>query len=340
MIRGKRAFLARVVHALRVDELVGAASRKYGETTLTVVNYHRVNTLDVVGPFAEGTLDVTPDQFRQQLRLLSRRCTVLDPASFRAHLRDGDWPAAPALVTFDDGYADNLHVACPILQECNIKALFFIATDYVARRRVFWWDRICYVLRKTPLQRFSLTYPRPHTVDLSSRVAAEKGLYAVISTSPDLDLERFLQECGDNAQVSWTHTLERELADQLILTWAQVGELLAAGMAIGSHTRTHRILGTLSADQLDSELLGSRQDIRAELGHDVWAIAYPVGYRVSNEPNIRAALQKAEYEVGFTYNGYVVPLKRLDLFDVPRLAVERDWTVARFGAALSFAAFR
>src|SRR3989338_10844424 len=46
-------------------------------------------------------------------------------------LKAGTLPARAACITFDDGYADNFHVALPILQRCELSATFFIATGFL-----------------------------------------------------------------------------------------------------------------------------------------------------------------------------------------------------------------
>ncbi len=338
---GKRALLATVVHGLRVDTFARRAARAFGTNTLTVVNYHRVNEPEAVKHFDEGTLDTTPKSFAEQIALLKREFSLLDPRELREHLAGRPWPRRPALVTFDDGYLDNYEKACGILDEQGVKALFFVASDYVTRRRLFWWDRISYLLKHAKNTRFTLAFPQHQKVDVSGGIAAaERQLHTFVKRTNGLDLERFLLELGDAAGVAWTADLERQLADGILMTWDQVRALHAAGMCIGSHTRTHRVLDTLPKEELDAELSGSRQDIESELAHDVWAIAYPVGYSIAHLPSIRAALQRARYEVGFTYVGRVQPLASLDVLGVARLSVCREWNLGRFSAALTFSACR
>lgn len=337
----KRAVLAKVVHRLRLDALVRRVGRSYGENTLTVVNYHRVNEPDAARRFDEGTLDATIRGFSEQIALVKREYSLLTPAEFRQHLTEGSWPRRPALITFDDGYRDNHDWAKSLLEQQGIRALFFVATDYITKRRVFWWDRISYLLKHAKNSQFTLGYPQPQVIDIrSGTLPEERRLHRFIKRTVGLDVERFLVELADAAGVDWTNHLERQLADELLMTWQQIRGLCASGMGIGSHTRTHRVLDTMSPDELDSELCGSRQDIEAEIGQEVWAVAYPVGYRVAHVPTIRAAIERARYEVGFVYNGCVQPLTSLDVLDVGRLAVERDWELSRFSAALSFAACR
>jgi peptidoglycan/xylan/chitin deacetylase (PgdA/CDA1 family) len=50
------------------------------------------------------------------------------------------------VVTFDDGYADNLYEAKPLLEHYGIPGTFFVVTGYLAqqaeRAHEFWWDEL------------------------------------------------------------------------------------------------------------------------------------------------------------------------------------------------------
>lgn len=61
------------------------------------------------------------------------------------------------------------------------------------------------------------------------------------------------------------------------VTAAQIREMAAAGMDIGSHTVTHRSLGELSSDQAMIELADSKTALEQLLGKSIDFIAYPCG---------------------------------------------------------------
>lgn len=73
---------------------------------------------------------------------------------------------------------------------------------------------------------------------------------------------------------------------------AELRELAASGMEIGSHTRTHADLTTLSSSQLDEQISGSRQDLEDALGGEVTSFAYPFG---RSSPATVEAVGKAGY---------------------------------------------
>jgi peptidoglycan/xylan/chitin deacetylase (PgdA/CDA1 family) len=65
--------------------------------------------------------------------------------------------------------------------------------------------------------------------------------------------------------------------DIVPLDWAQVRELRASGMDVGSHTYAHPNLARLSRVQAETELRTSRDLISDRLGHAVDLFAYPFG---------------------------------------------------------------
>ena len=67
---------------------------------------------------------------------------------------------AEIVVTFDDGYADNLWNAKPLLNML-IPATMFVLSGYLVNRRSYWWDELDHLLlRPNTLPRHS---PSPST---------------------------------------------------------------------------------------------------------------------------------------------------------------------------------
>jgi len=88
-----------------------------------VLMYHRVRALS-----ERDQLSVSPQRFAEQLECLSaRRVVGLD--TVLRELQTGIMDPAVAL-TFDDGYADNLTSALPLLERHNIPATIFVVTEF------------------------------------------------------------------------------------------------------------------------------------------------------------------------------------------------------------------
>jgi peptidoglycan/xylan/chitin deacetylase (PgdA/CDA1 family) len=305
---------------------------------LTVLAYHRV----VPAPaedywFDRDVLDCDPDRFEKHMGLLARRCTPIGLDRLLRFLDGEPLPPNPVLVTFDDGYRDNRDHALPILQRHQIPALFFVASSYVADRRVFWWDRLAYLFSRTSAPVARLAYPtdlvlRPRTEPERARRMA----LGIIKTCPGLDLEQFLSDLGRALQVPWDRALEEEFADELVMTWSDVRDLVDAGMEIGSHTRTHRVLHTLAADELSAELTGSRAEIERATGRPVRSISYPVGRSLRLVPPLLRAVRDAGYRAGFSAVPRAIPVRgTVDPYDLGRLSVDQRITRDHLAALLA-----
>ena len=99
-----------------------------------VLMYHRVAECDI-DPW---NLCVSPQRFTEQLEALKREYRILP---LQELFRTGARQKAVA-ITFDDGYADNLHAAAPILERHRAPACFFLTSGALDMAREFWWDEL------------------------------------------------------------------------------------------------------------------------------------------------------------------------------------------------------
>lgn len=303
---------------------------------LTVVTYHRVADPAIAAELDSEVVDARPATFERQMRFLKEHCSVIGLDELRRFKNGGALPPNPVLVTFDDGYRDNHDVALPVLSRLGIPAVFFVATSYVEERRLFWWDRVCLVMKRSPRPFVELEYPHHLTLDLRDRTKAAHRAMHVIKSHFDLDLPRFLEELERAAGVSISREEERELAHRHVMTWDQVRALRDAGMSVQSHTRTHRVLHTLDDASLQRELVGSRRELEEVLDERVTSVAYPVGKGLLRAPHARNAIRAAGYEMGFTNGTGINHVWSFDRIDVRRLSVEIDIPDAYFHAMMAF----
>jgi len=320
--------------------------------SLTVLLYHRIADPDALGDLDPELVDATPEGFDQQMGLVRRHftpITLADALAAAANPAASPLPPNALLVTFDDGYRDNLEVAVPILKKHGMRATFFIATGYMERRRLFWWERISLLVRRATVTRFAIEYPKPFAIELrgpTERRQLARALLRTVKDHYDLDLDRFLDDVAKAAGVAWTREDDERQAGAAILDWAGVAALKAAGMDVASHTKEHRILQTLPPAQLAAELAESKAELEARLGEPVRALAYPVGKRLTAFPAVRNAVRDAGYEVGFVVHAGVNDFARDraagggdNLYDLKRIPVDRSWSMSQFRATLLHHAF-
>ncbi|MFH1021401.1 MAG: polysaccharide deacetylase family protein, partial [Pseudomonadota bacterium] len=137
---------------------------------VVVLCYHRVARMksDL------NALAVTPDNFRSHLEYLKRTFPIVR--------FEQEWPTVnrPSVaITFDDGYADNLEVALPIIEEAGVPVTFFVSTAAIDSGDEFWWDALeRLVLGDSGYPgEFTAHDPRGKTTWPSATLAERKALF-------------------------------------------------------------------------------------------------------------------------------------------------------------------
>jgi peptidoglycan/xylan/chitin deacetylase (PgdA/CDA1 family) len=111
-----------------------------------------------------------------------------------------------------------------------------------------------------------------------------------------------------------------------LMSAAQVAELAAAGMEIGSHGATHVRLAGLAVGRLEDEVSGSRKELGALTGGPIGGFAYPYG-------SMDEAARRSVLDAGYDYACAVqTPAAALGLTALPRIYAGQQDTAARMAA--------
>jgi peptidoglycan/xylan/chitin deacetylase (PgdA/CDA1 family) len=135
---GKRSFTNRAADVIpsRVWMRLVAARFESAGCPYCVVAFHRVSNV------VRDELTFPPDRFEALCRHWKNHYEIISLDQLHLRLAAGICTRRPTIaITFDDGYADNLELAAPILKRLNLPATFFVTTSYISTRRYFSWDR-------------------------------------------------------------------------------------------------------------------------------------------------------------------------------------------------------
>ncbi len=296
-------------------------------------NYHRIGDPTACA-FDRGVYSCSVDRFREHVALFKERFEVIDLARLLKVL-DGRPPRRPmALITFDDGYGDNHALAFPVLKEFGITAAFFIPTAFVGGTQLPWWDEIAWSLRNASTDRIRLE-GSPAEFDLRP-AAVERTIANVlelVKTRRGIPMDEQVAEVREATRPAGSLA---EAGAGLFVDRDRIREMRAAGMDIGSHTHTHRILSHLDADSQRAELSRSREILEGMLGEPVTSVSYPVGKPESYGPETCRIAESLGYRVGFNFIAGVNRLPLTGPFDVNRFAVSDDPAGADLKARVAF----
>jgi peptidoglycan/xylan/chitin deacetylase (PgdA/CDA1 family) len=249
---------------------LGHRSRPVRSPRLTIIRHHRV--------FADGEdalyrIGVAESVLGGQLALLARLghvpLTVSEGLARLAEGRPGRWVA----MTFDDGYADNVERALPLLEAHGARATFYLTAGLMEARHAPWWDDLSHRLAASARATARFEHAgAAWTLDLASRagrVAALAALLPAFREAPHRQAER-LEALGRATGVTTP-------APCLLATWDLAARLVERGMEVGAHTMRHPHLSLLEPSAQRAEIEGSVGLIEHRLGVRPRGLAYPGG---------------------------------------------------------------
>lgn len=119
-----------------------------------------------------------------------------------------------------------------------------------------------------------------------------------------------------------------------IMTWDELRQLHAQGVAIGAHTMTHPRLARLDAAAQREEIVGSVRRIAEELGAPVTAFAYPYG--TGRDYNaLSMALVEESGCIAAVSNRYGVNAAPVERWAMRRIWIDRTDKLAMFRAKVT-----
>jgi peptidoglycan/xylan/chitin deacetylase (PgdA/CDA1 family) len=320
-IRGVYTTQCRAPRFLPMFDVKGALKRfLYASGVLS--GYHRIRNRDVLtvatfhrvlapgdprcdGAIPEWTLAETV--FEECLAFFERHYTVVSLYDVLAALRgDRALPPRSLLLTFDDGYADNIDYALPVLRRHGLPAVVFVISDAIDQRWRPWTEDFLHAYLSgeiTPDEVRSIySLVRGEAAGAASSTPAQ--VMEIVRYGPQLSeedvkvvfskLRRPLTRVGDPAQM---------------LSVEQIRRLVRDGVAIAAHGKTH-VSFPLARD-VTAELREPRrvltEILAADSGDAICAMSFPHG---AYTPQIVRQAMAEGYRLMFTTGEGLSPLMR------------------------------
>ena len=217
--------------------------------------------------------------------------------------------------TIDDGYLDNYTKALPVFERQQVPFAIFVATDFINKKAILWWDSI---------EELIMTHKSIVTSDgkhyscesYQQRWHTFRYLRERILNLDQKNLENELKKMFSNYEIDWYEPVKKKA-----MSWEQVLSLAHHSLCtIGGHTISHPALSNLSMDEALREICEGKKIIEQKISKSVSYFAYPYG--TPNEVGERE-FQLTE-EVGFdiafcAHGGCVTKDSKLQCYQLPRV---------------------
>lgn len=289
-----------VVHLLHYSGFLWLLAAARLRRRIVVLTYHRVLPRSLQDEsFSAPGIIVTPDTFDQHMRFVRRHLHPIDVSTFQRIVTNREnFRPGTCVVTFDDGWWDNLEFALPILARHQVPAVVFVATDYIGSKRCFWQEQLSRRL-------FSIRNDAS-----AAALLAELGLERIVGVPAAVArvaIRRFIDELKLRTLDDISSTLARldEVSQDAgpseidrFLTWSELTKLTEGlWFTVASHGKTHTPFTRLSHEAVRREVVDSCLALRSGLGVTCSALAYPNGDADAGIADIVGASGVA---VGFT----------------------------------------
>ena len=292
--------------------------------------YHRILTeKERRESYVQPGLYVYRDTFERQIEYLTRRFLIL---SFQEALKMWERKSADpderyCIVTFDDGWRDNYEHAFPVLKKYGVPATIFLPTEFIGTNRWFWPDRLGYLLNHhyglkaewNGLDSLSLLKKKHPWLNGFETGNKEAIIDFLIEKAKQQSPEEIEEAIGELASV-----LELEVPrERILLNWEEVREMSREGISFGSHTLTHRILTTLSMEEMEHEIGASFRSLQVEGVNWTPVFCYPNGnYTTAIAGHVKAA----GFQAAVSTEPGLEKIREENRFALKRINIHQDVT--------------
>lgn len=252
-------------------------------------------------------------QFKRDLDFLRRSYRVVgydDVEKSRTQSR-GKKPCV--VITFDDGLAECHDVVRPVLLEYGMPAIFFVTTEFLDNRRLFYRQKIALCI-----DAYAQLSPAA-----AAAVRADVGQIFGEPLESSAALLARLQAAAWTEEPAIDATCERLGVDtgeflrtvRPYLTSDQVRGLAAAGFTIGAHGTSHQRLGTMSDPAAEADIVTACGVVSELVPTSLVPFAFPFGGHDVNRDMLRS-IRESNPQVGL-------------FFDSRQLAPDQEFIVNR-----------
>ena len=278
-MRNNHADVKRIIYfglwKIQADRFFRHLNRK----KILILAYHGITDKEYeIAPWTLIHLRV----FERQMEYIKRRYTPISLQEVAESIRNGKvLPPYSAVVTFDDGYKNNLSIALPVLEKYRIPATIFVTAGYIGSSRILPSDEIYEILLNVKTSG-TLNIPQ---MDLGPLFVDTTDNLLETCLKVDQQLKKYPSTIQINLLSELRQTSNCEircdsemLKDCRLLSWDDLRSLIKTDLIqIGAHTVSHEILTNVSGEEALAEILNSKRIVEKKLNRKITMFAYPNG---------------------------------------------------------------
>ena len=282
---------------------------------LTVIMLHRVLPKEMYAELeADPGYSTSTDVLKELVLFLKVNYTIVGLSEvLEARRGTRPLPPHPLLITFDDGWDDNVRYAAPILADLNVPWTLFAAAGAVNTGAPWWQETLLQALRTG----------RASYRDLMGMAIGQTGTDKEPRENPELALLTVYDGLDAARRDSLLARINERKPRPDMASWDGLRGLLGGKVSIGVHGFRHLPLTML--DDPGQDLLQARELLGSKLGPEaITSLSYPHG---RYDAKVLAATRALGFELIFTSDAVLnaCPGGWLPYDTIGRISVDGDW---------------
>jgi len=278
-------------------------------------------------------LNVSESNFQEHLELFNKNYHVLPLKKFNELRNIGRLPQRALAITFDDGYADNVAIASPLLRKAEIPATFYICTGTLGQVSGMWWDTLAQIVfgRNTMSDSEKLDHARE--VNNSFFNITMNGVNGNFDTTDksirnidQIKIKDIYMQIWKEIQKIQLEQYSKQMNFEAVNTYPMMQDSDVKSLSehnlfeIGAHTQNHVQLSAHNTEIQEIEIQENVQYLKELTGRNVRSLSYPFG---AYNSSTLAVAKQAGFDVACT----TVPEVATRIDDallLPRITVYND----------------
>lgn len=216
--------------------------------------------------------------------------------------------------TIDDGYLDNYSQALPVFERQQVPFTIFVATDFIDKKAILWWD----ILEELILKNDSVIFggEKYQCQTFQEKWDVFRILREKILLFDQTKIEKELKEAFRFYDIDWYEPVRRQA-----MSWEQVKDISQHPLCtIGGHTVSHLALNKLSDQEFREEIADGVAKLQSAIGKPIQHFAYPYGSPNEIGEREYKLISEFKFKTVFTaYGGCITESNMDQITHLPRV---------------------
>lgn len=265
------------------------------------------------------------DTFRQQIKYLKKYFEVISIEDFYNRFKNNKFSNKEVVLTFDDGYANNLYKVAPILNEFSLPFTVFISTDHISNGELYPTSINRLIVLGSGIEKISIPSIGINNLNISTKQLKKRALSKIsheLKTNELRVVKNITYDLKQNISGQEYLALTEKYSSVKPMNWDEVVKLKKMGATIGSHCKYHICCHkNQNIEIVRDQIIDSKRIIEEKLQTDCHYFAYPNGDYTEDSNSF---VKEAGYKLGFSTDKNKKVSEYSNKTIIPRIGVPRN----------------